>query len=72
MKWWAIYTDLPVNAIVRHLHHQIGDSQDQETFLALSADGQTRNYDTRVLYIFANVFEDYIQKFQLSMLISIF
>ena len=44
-----IYTSLPVNAIVRLLYPQSGDSQDQETFLAPSADKQTRNYDTRVL-----------------------
>ena len=44
-----IYTNLPVNAIVRLLYPQSGDSQDQETFLAPSADKQTRNYDTRVL-----------------------
>ena len=44
-----IYTDLPVNAIVRLPHPRSGDSQGQETFLAPSADKQTRNYDTRVL-----------------------
>ena len=49
MKWWTIYTNLPVNAIVRLPHPQSGDSQGQETFLAPSADEQTRNYDTRVL-----------------------
>ena len=49
MKWWAIYTNLPVNAIVRLPHPRSGDSQGQETFLAPSADKQTRNYDTRVL-----------------------
>ena len=27
-------------------HPRRGDSQDQETFLALSADNKTRNYDT--------------------------
>ena len=52
VKWWAIYTNLPVNAIVRPLHPQIGDSQGQETFLALSTDKQSRNYDTRVQYIY--------------------
>ena len=40
------YTSLPVNAIVRLLHPQSGDSQGQETFLAPSADKQTRNCDT--------------------------
>ena len=44
-----IYTNLPVNAIVRLPHPRSGDSQGQETFLAPSADKQTRNYDTRVL-----------------------
>ena len=38
-----------MNAIVRLLYPQSGDSQDQETFLAPSADKQTRNYDTREL-----------------------
>ena len=46
MKWWAIYTNLPVNNTVRLPHPRSGDSQDQETFLAPSADKQTRNYDT--------------------------
>ena len=44
-----IYTNLPVNAIVRLPHPRRGDSQGQETFLAPSADKQTRNYDTRLL-----------------------
>ena len=35
-----------VNAIVRLPHPRSGDSQAQETFLAPSADKQTRNYDT--------------------------
>ena len=39
-------TNLPVNAIVRLPHPWSGDSQGQQTFLALSADKQTRNYDT--------------------------
>ena len=46
MKWWAIYTNLPVNAIVRLPHPCSRDRQDQETFLAFSADKQTSNYDT--------------------------
>ena len=45
MKWSAIYTNLPVNVIVRLPHPRSGDSQGQETFLAPSADNQTRNYD---------------------------
>ena len=44
-----IYINLPVNTIVRLPHFESGDSQGQETFLALSADKQTCNYDTRVL-----------------------
>ena len=36
MKWWAIYANLPVNV-----------SQTTLTFLALSADKQTRSYDTK-------------------------
>ena len=40
------YTNLPVNATVRLPHPRSGDSQGQETFLAPSADKQTRNYDT--------------------------
>ena len=46
IKWWAIYTNLPVNAIVRLPHPRRGDRQDQETFLAPAADKQTRNCDT--------------------------
>ena len=49
MKWSAIYTNLPVHAIVRLQHPRSGDSQDQKTFLALSADQETCNYDTRLL-----------------------
>ena len=41
-----IYTNLPVNVIVRLPYPRSGDSQGQETFLAPSADKQTRNYDT--------------------------
>ena len=41
-----IYTNLPVNVIATLPHPRIGDSQGQETFLAPSADKQTRNYDT--------------------------
>ena len=41
-----LYTNLPLNAIVRLPHPWIGCSQGQETFLAPSADKQTRNYDT--------------------------
>ena len=46
MEWGAIYTNLPVNFIVRLLHPWSRDSQGQETFLAHSTDKQTHNYDT--------------------------
>ena len=49
MKWWATYTNLRVNAIVRLPHPQILDSQGQRTFLVPSADKQTCNYDTGAL-----------------------
>ena len=45
MKWLAIYTNLPVNNIVRLPHPRSGDSQGQETFLAPSADKQTCIYN---------------------------
>ena len=41
MKWCAI---------VRLPHPRRGDSQDQETFLVLSDDKQTHNYDTECSY----------------------
>ena len=41
-----IHTNLPVNAIVRLPHPWSEDSQDQETFLAPTADKQTCNHDT--------------------------
>ena len=40
-----IYANLPVNVIFRLPHPRSRDSQGQETFLAPSADKQTRNYD---------------------------
>ena len=46
MKWWAIYTNLPVHAILGLPHCCRGASQGQETFLALSGKKQARNYDT--------------------------
>ena len=45
-----IYTNLPVNAIVRLPHPWSRDSQGQETFLAPFAEEQTRNYDTQYIY----------------------
>ena len=45
-----IYTNLPVNAIVKLPHLWSRDSQGQETFLAPSADKQTCNYDTNHTY----------------------
>ena len=48
-----IYTNLPVRDIVRLPHPRSGESQGQETFLAPSADKQTRNYDTECyIYIY--------------------
>ena len=44
MKWWAIYRNLPMDVIVRLTHPRSGDSQNQKTFLAPSADKQTCNY----------------------------
>ena len=44
MKWWAIYTNFPVDVLARLPHPRTGNSQVQETFLAPSADKQTRNY----------------------------
>ena len=43
-----IYTNLPVDVIVRLPHPRSGDSQGQETFLAPSADKQTRSYDADI------------------------
>ena len=45
MKWWAIHTSLPVDVIAKLPHPRIGNSQDQETFLASSAGKQNGNYD---------------------------
>ena len=45
MKWWAIYTNIPVDLIARLPHPRSGASQGQETFLAPSGDKQTCNYD---------------------------
>ena len=44
-KWWAIYTNVLVNAIVKLLHPRSRDSLDQEKFLALSTYKQTHNCD---------------------------
>ena len=45
MKWWAIYTNLPMDVIVRLPRPQCGHSQGRKIFWAPSADKQTRNYD---------------------------
>ena len=37
MKWWAVYTSLPVHAIVRLFPPWNGDSEGQETSFASSA-----------------------------------
>ena len=44
------HTNLPVNAIVRLPHPWSRDSQGQETFLAPSADKQTRKPTSKRLY----------------------
>ena len=41
-----IHTHLPVNAIVTLPHPRSGDRQGRETFIAPSADNQTRSYET--------------------------
>ena len=46
MKWWAIYTNLPLNAIVRVPYPRIGYTWREQTILAISAYNQTCNYDT--------------------------
>ena len=45
IKWWALYSNLPADVIVRLPHPPIGNIQVDETFLAPSADKQTCNYD---------------------------
>ena len=40
-----IYTNLTLDVSVRLFHPRSGDSQSQETFLALSTDKETQNYD---------------------------
>ena len=45
MKWWAIYTNLTVDVIVRLPHPPSADIQGRETFLAPSAHKQTCNYE---------------------------
>ena len=44
MKWWAIYTNIPVDVIVRLPHPRRGHSQNHETPLAHCADKPIRNY----------------------------
>ena len=46
MKQWAIYTNLPVNDIVKPLHPWSGDKKRQERYLSPSAEKQSPNYDT--------------------------
>ena len=45
MRWWTIYTNLPVDLILRLPHPRCQDIPGLETFLAPSSDKQTRNYD---------------------------
>ena len=42
----SVYPNLPRNAIIGLPNPWSRDSQDQEMFLATSADKQTHNYDT--------------------------
>ena len=42
--WWTIYTNIPVDVIVRLPHPRSRDSQGQGTFLTPSAEKQIRNY----------------------------
>ena len=68
-----IYTNLPVSAIVRIPHPRSGDSYGQETFLAPSADRQTRNHETSIyivyiyiyIYILYTNFEFFLYKCQI-------
>ena len=46
MKWWATYTNLPGNAIVRLPHLRTGGRYGQKMVLATSANNQIRNYNT--------------------------
>ena len=41
-----MYTNLPVNVIVKLSHTRSRDLQGQERYLTPSADNQTRNHDT--------------------------
>ena len=45
MKCWAIYTNLPVDVMVRLPDPRSGDRPKRETFLAASAKKPTRNYE---------------------------
>ena len=45
IRWWAIYTTLPVKVIVRPSLHQSGGRQGKEMFLVPHSDKQTHNYD---------------------------
>ena len=56
-----IYTNLPVNVIARLPHPRSRDSQGQETFLAPSADNQTRIYT--YVYVYMCVCDIYINFF---------
>ena len=46
MKWLAMYTNLPLNVIIRLPYPWSGDSQCKQTFLAPFADNESRNYET--------------------------
>ena len=55
MKWWAMYTNLPLNSIIRLPHLRSGDIQGQEPFLALSAENRTCDYDTKCSNYYTSV-----------------
>ena len=61
-----IYTNLPVNVIARLSHPRSRDSQGQETFLAPSADNQTRIYTYVYVYVYMCVCDIYINFFNIK------
>ena len=55
-----IYINLQGNAIDRLPYLRSRDSQGQETFLALSAEKQTHNYDTKCTNLYLCIIYIYI------------
>ena len=66
-----IYSEYTVNAIVRLPHPRSRDSQGQETFLAPSADKQTRNYDTECSNDHPSLYQSHISIY-LSIYLSVY